>query len=156
MTRESHRACCCRWKRQIRLYLPVTLTLVTVCKPAKTTGESPVSLYDFLRFPRIMATHVRGIFRVLQHLSPLPAVRIPHSQPAVGVSGLTTLARTMVVGTIMHDDTGGVFKMKGVHLWSTWMLFSFFVSFFFFFFRCLVKCGQNIGFCQNVCLFLFF
>lgn len=151
MTRESHRACCCRWKRQIRLYLPVTLTLVAVCKPAKTTGESPVSLYDFLRFLRIMATHVRGIFRVLQHLSPLPAVRIPRSQPAVGVSGLTTLARTMVVGTIMHDDTGGVFSNeRGPSVVDLDAIF-----FFSFFSRCLVKCGQNIGFCQNVCLFLF-
>lgn len=56
-----------------------------------------------------MAAHVRGIFRVLQHLIPLPAVRIPHSQPTVGVSGRTTLARTMVVGTIMHDVTGVCF-----------------------------------------------
>lgn len=124
MTCESHLACFCRRKRQISSYLPATLTLVAVCKSAKSTGESPVSLNKiFFRFPRVMAAHVRGISRVLHLLSPLPAARIPHSHPAVGVSGRTTSARTIMVGTIMHDDTGGMFLYERVHLWSTWLLF---------------------------------
>lgn len=74
-----------------------------------------------------MAARVRGITRVLQRLSPLPAARIPHSQPAIGVSGRTTSARNIMVGTIMHDDTGGMFSYERVHLWSTWLLFSSFL-----------------------------
>lgn len=58
-----------------------------------------------------MAAHVRGIFRVFQRLSPLAAAGIPHSQPAV--TGRTTSARTMMVGTIVHDHTGGVFLNDG-------------------------------------------
>lgn len=95
----------------IRLYLLAALTLVTVCTPAKTTGDSPVFLCK--GFPRVMAAHVRGILRVFRHVSPLPAVRSPQGQPALGVSGRTTLARTMVVGTIMHDDTGVFLSERG-------------------------------------------
>lgn len=54
----------------------------------------------------MMAASVRATVRLLQHLSPLPSMRIPLRQPTVmaGPPGRTTVARTMAVGTIRPGD----------------------------------------------------